>query len=341
MSFQIILNPLEESKILKEWDRFVLDLPQGNIFQTSYMYRVFAHTKNYEPLALLLLDENKSIKASLLAVKQNFGSKVTRSFSSRSLILGGPLSLNHSATLIAKLFEKYESLIKNRAIFTEVRNLTEMNNQIGLFAQNGYIFQDHLNIFIDLTLSEDQLWKKITSKRRNEIRRASRAGVIFSEIESEEERRGCYIILREVYKKAKLPLPDFSFFSSAFSFSNDSMGLKVFGAKYESKIIGTIFTLYFRDMIYDYYAGSLQQYYNKYPNDLIPWELFRWAKNHGYKFFDFGGAGKPDVPYGVRDYKKQFGGELVNLGRFRKIHRPLKMRMAEIGFKYWQYLKSI
>ena len=36
----------------------------------------------------------------------------------------------------------------------------------------------------------------------------------------------------------------------------------------------------------------------------------------------FGGAGKPDKPYGVRDYKLKFGGQLVNWGRFEKVHKP-------------------
>jgi lipid II:glycine glycyltransferase (peptidoglycan interpeptide bridge formation enzyme) len=64
-----------------------------------------------------------------------------------------------------------------------------------------------------------------------------------------------------------------------------------------------------------------------------------WGHNNGYEKFDFGGAGKPDEEYGVRDYKLKFGGELVNWGRFQKVHKPFLMRVGKLGFKIWQKLR--
>jgi serine/alanine adding enzyme len=113
---------------------------------------------------------------------------------------------------------------------------------------------------------------------------------------------------------------------------------KIFLAMSEGKIIGTMYVLCFKDVMYDWYAGSFKAYYNKYPNDLIPWEAFLWGKMNGYKYFDFGGAGKPDIPYGVRDYKLKFGGELVNYGRFEKIHKPFLMELGKLGLKTYKKL---
>ena len=95
----------------------------------------------------------------------------------------------------------------------------------------------------------------------------------------------------------------------------------------------------FKDTIYDFYAGSKVKFYNKYPNDLIPWEVFKWGKENNYKVFDFGGAGKPGVPYGVRDYKLKFGGELVNFGRFEKVNKPLLMKLGKTGLNLYRILK--
>ena len=89
----------------------------------------------------------------------------------------------------------------------------------------------------------------------------------------------------------------------------------MFTALNEGKIIGCMLALVYKSTIYDFYAGSYAEYYSKYPNDLIPWEVFLWGKCEGYTCFDFGGAGKPNVPYGVREYKKKFGGDLVEHGR--------------------------
>jgi len=111
-------------------------------------------------------------------------------------------------------------------------------------------------------------------------------------------------------------------------------------ACYESEIIGCMLALSYKDTIYDFYAGSMVKFYNKYPNDLISWEVFKWGKGNGYKVFDFGGAGKPDVSYGVRDYKKKFGGEFVNFGRYEKVHQPMIFEIAKVGFKLWQKIKK-
>ena len=76
---------------------------------------------------------------------------------------------------------------------------------------------------------------------------------------------------------------------------NSNSKLIIFCAYYEGEIIGCMLALAFKDKIYDFYAGSIKKFYNKYPNDLIPWEVFIWGKENGYRVFDFGGAGKPNV----------------------------------------------
>ena len=146
-----------------------------------------------------------------------------------------------------------------------------------------------------------------------------------------------YIILKKVYKRAKLPIADFSFFKNLYE--KQKYGLKLFCAKYDNKLIGSLIALVYKDTIYDLYAGANPKYYNKYPNDLVPWEIFLWGKRNGYNIFDFGGAGKPNVPYGVRNYKKKFGGFFVNYGRFEKINNFLLFNFAKFGFKIWQRIK--
>ena len=45
------------------------------------------------------------------------------------------------------------------------------------------------------------------------------------------------------------------------------------------------------------------------------------------------GAGKPDDHYGVRDFKQEFGGKLVEHGRYKYINKPLLYKIGEIGVK--------
>ena len=57
-------------------------------------------------------------------------------------------------------------------------------------------------------------------------------------------------------------------------------------------------------------------------------------------YFDFLGAGKPNEDYGVRDFKAKFGGDLVENGRFEKIHKPMQFTIAKIGLNIIQKLGS-
>jgi len=330
----------EYSRIDKErWRALVFDHPNGNIFQTPEMYEVYKHTKNYEPVILSVIDANDEILGILLAVIQKEYSGFLGKFTARSIILGGPLIKDNDPNILNFILKEYNKIIKRKAIYSQLRNMWEWGELRQIFVNNGYNYEHHLNIIIDLKKDKEELWKDVSTKRRNEIRRAKKEGTMFFVGGAIDCLDKCYQILKIVYGRAKLPLPDVSFFYSLLKYSNDNLGLRLFCAKYEHKIIGCMLGLVYKDIIYDFYAGADPAYYDKYPNDLIPWEVFLWGKENGYKIFDFGGAGRPDKHYGVRDYKKKFGGTLVNYGRFEKIHRPILMEIGKMGFKAWQRLK--
>lgn len=52
----------------QKWEDFVLNHTNGNIFQTPEMHEVYRRTKNYEPIALAVLDESNEIVALTQAV---------------------------------------------------------------------------------------------------------------------------------------------------------------------------------------------------------------------------------------------------------------------------------
>ena len=330
-----IITELDKEK----WSEFVYDHPHGNIFQTPEMHEVYKNTKNYEPVFLAVVNNKDEILGTLLAVIQKEYSGVLGNFTARSIIQGGPLIKDDDPAVLDFILKEYNEIIKKKAIYSQFRNFRNWGDLKEIFIKNGLEHEEHLNILIDLTKSEEQLWKEVYSKRRNEVRRATKEGAYFSIEHTEDALKKCYEILQEVYNRAKLPIPDCNFFDNLYSMGSNSK-LLIFCAYYESEIIGCMLGLSYKETIYDFYAGSMVKYYKKYPNDLIPWEVFKWGKENGYKVFDFGGAGKPDVPYGVRDYKKKFGGYFVNYGRFEKVHQPMMFEIAKVGFKMWQKIKK-
>jgi lipid II:glycine glycyltransferase (peptidoglycan interpeptide bridge formation enzyme) len=312
---------------------------QGNIFQTKEMFEVYEKTKNYEPVLITIEDEGE-ISGVLLAVIQKEHSGALGVLSSRSIIWGGPLVKNNDLIQLNRILKAYTDKIKKKAIYTQFRNIRKWTDaERGVFEKNGFIYEAHLDIIVDLKKEEDELWKNIDSKGRNKIRGAGKAGTVVEVKNDMASLQESYKILSSVYQRAKLPLPSFDFFSNLYNVSSETRGLKIFTAIYEGKIIGCRLALVYKDIIYDFYTGAYAEYYNKYPNDVIPWEIFKWGKSKGYCHFDFGGAGKPNEPYGVRDYKMKFGGELVEYGRFVGVHKKILLQLGEFLMKIYKRIK--
>jgi len=233
----------------------------------------------------------------------------------------------------------YDRLIAPRAIYSQYRNLWDQENTKTVFEHARYEYEEHLDILVDLNKPEEELWQEVDPRGRNKIRRAQKEGTAFKDLTGKIDVIAFYNILDDVYRKAKLPLPGVSLFRSAADVLLEKKMIRFFAAVNNNKVIGTLIALCYKDTIYDWYAGSYREYYNKYPNDILPWNVFLWGKENGYTVFDFGGAGKPGEPYGVRDYKKKFGGTFVNFGRYKKIHKPVLMKIARTGFRVWQKIK--
>jgi len=322
----------------KEWSNFVNNHPDGNIFQTPEMFDLYNRTEKHDPV-VLCIKENEEIVGILLAVIQKEHKGLIGKFSSRSIIMGGPLIKNNDRKILELLLKEYNKTIRRKVIYSQFRNFRDWDVLKDKFENYGFEYEEHLNILFNLDLSKDELLNQMHKQRRHNVRRAKNKGVIFKEITNSNEIKSCYELVKETYKRVKLPYPENSYFQNSYDIFYTNKYIRFFGAYIGKKIIGTRIVLCYKDLVYDWYAGSSFVDKNKYPNDFLPWEVMLWSKNNGYKIFDFGGAGKPGIPYGVRDYKKKFGGEFVNYGRFEKIHNKILFILGSFLFKIYKRIK--
>jgi len=311
----------------QKWSSFVCNHPKGNIFQTPEMFEVYKGTKKCNPIALGVVDYKYDIVGILLAVIQKEHNGIFGIFSSRAIITGGPIVENDNQEILSLLLSSYNEVIKHRVIYSQIRNIFDTSSSVHQFIKLAYNYEPHLDIINDLSIDKDLLWNKISPKARNKIRKAEKNGLEFRVIDSTENiSKQSYNILKDVYTRAKLPLADKSLFSSTFNILRTKQYIKVFGAFLDDNLIAIRIGLVYKDMIYDWYAGTYTKYIKCNANDFLPYYILIWGAENGYKTFDFGGAGKPNVPYGVRDHKLKFGGTLVEYGRFIRVNNK---------FIYW------
>jgi len=317
-----------------DWGDFVYNHPEGNIFHTPEYFDLCNSTSFYKGIVICCLQERK-ISGILVAVIQREFAGLPGRMTARSVIIGGPLVKENDKDIAALIIQTYNDEIKTKVLFSQFRNLYDNSIYSAVLESEGYSFEEHLNILINLKNNKDQLWSGIHPTRRKQINRSLRREVItsvHSDIEMEQLQK-CYVLLETIYRKTGLPLPCFDYFINAVKIFAEKKILKLFLAKYRSEIIGFRLVLCYKETIYDWYAAASLNHLDKYPNDVLPWEIFKWGNEAGYNVFDFGGAGNPSEAYGVRDYKLKFGGEVVNFGRFTKVHKPLTNNIIMILFK--------
>ena len=321
-----------------EWDNFVYSHPRGTIFQTMALNQVYQETKNYFPIKVAVLDSKQhEIRGVMTGVIIREIEGFLGGFSAHSIIQGGPLISSFSdAHVISELLEKYDAIARNASIYSEIRNMYETQD---LFNHIGnYIRIDHLNFLIHLNQSENDVWNQIHKSRRKNVNRAEKAGIFVEEMVNREQIPVFYRLLEETYKNVKVPLADISLFESAFRHLVPQGLVKFFLARHNDEYIGARAVLLYKDTIYDWYAGAAVDALSYYPNDFLVWYILKWGIKNNYSIFDFGGAGNPNKPYGPREFKRRFGGELVNYGWHTREYSKTKIKIAEIGFKIYQKL---
>ena len=294
-------------------------------------------TKNYEPVSLAAVesDGKGEILAVLQAVIVRDTAGVVGSISSRSIINGGPLFVEGEKGLEAleKLLNYYEKFLNNRAIYTQVRNVWDTEYSKSTLSSLGYQYEPHLNYLIDLNRPAKEIWGDIHKPRRKGINRAEKVGIKVRKIETREEIEDCYKVIEETYKNVRLPLADISLLESAYDKLFDKGLIDFYLANLDSEVVGSRVVLKYRGMVHDWYAGSKQEI--NYVNEAVVWHMLsEYAGKE--KVFDFGGAGHPDKPYGVREFKKRFGGEEVDYGRYKKIHSKAREEIMKSGLKIYK-----
>ena len=169
---------------------------------------------------------------------------------------------------------------------------------------------------------------------------------------SEQDVREWYGILQELYRtKVKTPLLPVEFFVQAYKQGVGHFLL----IRHEGKIIGGSMVVkkptpdtppgplsegrenadenaIGNGVVYEWYeCGMNAAYKEQYPSVMATWAGMQYAHEQGCARYDMMGAGVPGVPYGVRDFKAEFGGTQVEHGRWLYVAKPWLYAIGKAG----------
>jgi CelD/BcsL family acetyltransferase involved in cellulose biosynthesis len=315
------------------WSAFVEGHPAGSIFHTPEMHRVFAETRHHAPAVWATIDAAGEIRALIAPVQIATVGGPLRVLTTRTVSFSGPLVAPGGRGSLEGLLRAYQRGSPRTAVFTEFRNPTDVSDLAPVLAAVGFRHEPHLNFLVDLTPSEDDLWRRISPSARRNVQKAHRLGVLIDEVADPSGIAAGYEVLRDVYRRIRVPLPDRSLFDTAFRILGPLGRFRVFLARLDGRVVGALTLLLYKDLVTYWYTGTLRGYATYRAGDLLAWHAIEFGHSRGYRSLDFGGAGRPDEPYGVRDFKAKFGGRLVDFGRDVWVRAPLRMRLAKAGYE--------
>lgn len=345
------INPLA-------WQKLVDQSPTATWFQTLEAYQFYASQKNEMIPLAIGVEEDGALVGVVVGYITQEKNALKQFLTRRAIIVGGPLLAddisNEALTALLLAVTNTSSLSPSgvpgkvrdfvgcsfasrlqNPIYIESRNFHDYSKWKHIFEQCCFAYQPHYDIHVRCDDAH-----QMSDRRQRELKRAIKNGATVTMAQSEQEIRDWYQILSKLYReKVRTPLFSEEFF---LQFHRQQRG-KYLLVKYNGQVIGGMMCPILEGKaIYEWYVCGLDEEYRElYPSVMATNAAIEYAKANGLPLFDFMGAGKPNKPYGVRDFKMEFGGELVEHGRFLCVRKPLLYAIGKLGVKWLKRCKCL
>ena len=340
-----------------EWGRLVRESETGTWFQSPEAYEFFASMPElFEPFVFGIQPSaisHQTLRGVCVGYVTRERNRLRQFFTRRAIILGGPvLSDNITEEEVYELMSAVRKQLKildfrlkifDGPIYIETRNFNDYSRWKGAFERAGFGYKKHLNFHVDCT-DEEAMWERLSENRKRQIRKGERLSVIGDGLR-EEDIIEWYGILEKLYRtKVKTPLWPVEFFLEAY---RQGIG-KFLLVKHNNHVIGGSMVVVWKGLpvtgyglreerlgtVYEWFeCGMNAEYKEQYPSVMATWAGMQLAHETGCKRYDMMGAGEPGVPYGVRDFKSEFGGTMVEHGRWLCVCKPWLYRIGKLVVK--------
>ena len=338
----------------QQWSELVRTSETGTWVQSPEAYDFFASLPELMEPFVYGVESAEKLRAVCVGYITKERNPIKQFFTRRAIIIGGLClandCINEEVKLLLSTLNFKLSTGSNAPIYIETRNFNDFSPWKEAFETAGFAYKPHLNFHVDPSINNlsDNRCRQVRKAQAtvecltNEIivRDSSRKEGVNEKIVREDSRKEAeikewYKVLSELYRtKVKTPLWPIEFFLEAYR-----QGIaKFLLVKHSERIIGGSMVVCDAHTIYEWFECGLNaEYKDQYPSVMATYAGIQLAHQSGCKRYDMMGAGEPGVPYGVRDFKAEFGGKLVEHGRFLCVCNPSLYRLGAWGVKFLKH----
>ncbi len=316
----------------ESWQRLLQQSPTASWFQTPEAYDFYASLPNQmTPFVYAarrgtsdspLREASPLLKGIIVGYVTYEKNPVKQFFTRRAIIVGGPLLAEDITNEeLSEMLSALHSRLSSQAIYIETRNFCDYSRWRSVFETCGFAYMPHYDMHI--ACSDHRLMEsRVNDSKMRQIRKAFDDGVEIVEAVEKNDVVVFYQLLSTLYKeKIHKPLFALDFFTT---FVEQKYGVLLLAKKGGQIIGGMLCPMLHGKALYEWYVVG---------PTVVTWAAMDYANLHGIPLFDLMGAGEPGKPYGVRDFKLQFGGELKEFGRFLKVNNRLLYSIGRLGVR--------
>lgn len=162
-------------------------------------------------------------------------------------------------------------------------------------------------MYLPLAPDPDEIWKSFKPKVRNQVRKASKSGIITTDGYLELLDDFYRVYTTRMHQLGTPAYPRKLIQSLLQAFPNNS---RLFVVRLEDVTVGAALTFCFNGFVEIPCAGTLTEYNSLCPNNLLYWSIIKYYCLAGANCFDFGRCTVDSPTY---RFKKQWGTESVAL----------------------------
>ena len=272
----------------QEWDSVVRSFQEHDVYYLSGYVRAFQLHGDGDPQ--LLFYEQDSLRAIYVYMKrttaiEGWFDSITPYGYGGVLFEGDTSEENLKAfwdAYVQKMkdenivcnFVRYHPVLANAVLMKEVSDVIDLGKTVAF----------HLD-------SPEVIWQNIVPKNRNMIRKAEKNGI---EIHHAAD-MALFKDFVQIYNATmdKDNAEEYYYFGDEFykSIHEDLDGhYEMFYATYEGKIIAMSIMLFANKQMHYHLSGSILEYRNLAPSNLLLYKAALWGCEHGYKTFHLGGG---------------------------------------------------
>lgn len=172
------------------------------------------------------------------------------------------------------------------------------------------------NTFLtDITLTEDELQAQMNQSTRRKIRQSDKKGVVIRTAHDEADLKALFNIYAITAQRQGFTIRPWTYYHDLWNGFWQADMAHILMAEVEDQIVGGVILFHLGERVWYFNGMSSNEYRNHQPNFGLQWTALQWAKDQGYKVYDWWGApnkfSEEDNMWGVYRFKDGFGAELV------------------------------